>query len=63
MARKPKTEKNEVIETPKKLTTSFIVTEKLRGNINNKKFSHEVGDKIELNDFEASVFKAYIKEE
>ena len=61
MARKPRIEKQP--EVAQKQTTSFIVTGKLRGNINNKKYSHEVGDKIELNDFEASVFKAYIKEE
>ena len=41
----------------------FLVTKKLRGNINHKEYSHEVGEKIELTPFEASVFKNFIKEE
>ena len=41
----------------------FLVTKKLIGNINHKEFSHEVGEKIELTEFEASVFQNFIKEE
>ena len=41
----------------------FSVIAKLRGNINSKEYSHEVGEKIELTEFEASVFKNFIKEE
>lgn len=41
----------------------FSVIKKLRGNINSKEFSHEVGEKISLTEFEASVFKNYIKED
>lgn len=65
MARPRKTVKHNDTEQASKLaaTSLFLVTKKLRGNINNKSYSHEVGEKIELTPFEASVFKNFIKEE
>ena len=65
MARKAKTVKHndtELAQVPTATLSSFIVTKKLRGNINNKEFSHEVGEKVEFDKFEASVFKNFIKE-
>ena len=65
MARTRKTDKHNDTEEQAKLVTvpSFIVTQKLRGSINGKEYSHEVGEKIQFNQFEASVFKNFIKEE
>ena len=60
MARKPKQAPIEV-KTPE-LEREFTVIKKLRGNINNKSYSAEVGEKVMFNDFEASVFKHFIKE-
>lgn len=60
MARKPKQAPIEV-KTPV-LGREFTVIKRLRGNINNKSYSAEVGDKVMFNDFEASVFKHFIKE-
>jgi hypothetical protein len=60
MARKPKQAPIEV-KTPE-LEKEFTVIKKLRGNINNKSYSAEVGEKVMFNEFEASVFKNLIKE-
>lgn len=61
MARKPKQAPIEV-KTPV-IDKEFEVIKKLRGNINNKSYSAEVGDKVMFNDFEATVFKHLIKEQ
>ena len=63
MARSKKT--NTHIADAVKVVDSKIysVIKKMKGCINNKEFSHEVGEKIELTEFEASVFKNYIKED
>lgn len=61
MARKPKQEAPIEVKAPA-LDKEFTVIKKLRGNINNKSYSAEVGEKVMFNDFEASVFKNLIKE-
>ena len=60
MARKPKQAPIEV-KTPVQ-GKEYTVIQKLRGNINHKSYSAEVGEKVMFNDFEASVFKQFIKE-
>ena len=61
MARKPKQAPIEV-KTPVQDKKEFSVIKRLRGNINNKSYSAEVGEKVMFNDFEALVFKHFIKE-
>ena len=58
MARKPKQAPIE----EKALDKAYSVVKKLTGNINGKPYSAEVGEKVMFNDFEASVFKQFIKE-
>lgn len=59
-----RTKRSEKKESPQheKLTKKYYVAKKLRGNINNKEYSAEVGDEIEFDSFEADVFKNFIKE-
>lgn len=61
MARKPKQAPME--EKAQVLDKTYSVTKKLSGNINGKPYSAEVGEKVMFNDFEALIFKHYIKEE
>ena len=63
MARKKTVKHNDTELAQVPTTVSFSVIKKLRGNINNKVYSHEVGEKVEFNQFEATVFKNFIKED
>lgn len=62
MARKPKQALPLLEEVSQEGAKSFIVTEKIDGSINNKKYSANVGDKVQFDKFEAYVFKNHIKE-
>jgi hypothetical protein len=63
MARKPKQAPLvEEVLSQKEVKTEFVVTEKIEGSINNKKYSANVGDKVQFDKFEAYVFKNHIKE-
>ena len=62
MARKSTKKEQPVIDEPSQFKTYKVLT-KFRGFVNDVNFDCKVDDIIELNDFQASVYNRFIKEQ